>query len=584
MAVYNGPISLIKLFPNSNLNSASKSLINNVAGSALNFGVNKVLGQELSQKLGFTPAGDSNFLSTIVGPGLISTGVEGLSQIVTNSITNSKALGPLGPLAGGLVNAGIDALGNQLTNSLFGNPKGALNTKGTPNVYFPGAGGAGEAEANFASGGGGLGGLLGTALGTGSKKKQPYSIGNGGVDVVFSIISAADAQAAQQAKEQTRAKADPNAPPAPAPGAPTPAAGAANSNIPDQPAQSAQPVSPTQAVSGAPAVAAAPAANPPPGARVIPAGVAGGISGGTLTIRPIPGGAGAEVIGQTGVPTTTEAIQATAEANTGTQPAGTDTGQPKPETAAPATSPEPEKAPPSIAESAPGWKFICPPEDISWETTFQADRIPIFGMNDAPVIGGSKSMRELTLSNAIVEGFTRGKTIEDKIILLENMMRMKMGKTQDNSNYVQIPVYKVFANDKIYGNGNTPYEKGFFIIKSVKVQEKMRDLAGKTTRALVDISLTQVPSYQVESGRDIASAFLPSQRFPLNTVVDRVLANTPEIIKGINAASAASRGVNGQANGGQGEGQGQGGASAPVPAADPLASGGPGRMVEVRYP
>jgi hypothetical protein len=157
-----------------------------------------------------------------------------------------------------------------------------------------------------------------------------------------------------------------------------------------------------------------------------------------------------------------------------------------------------------------------------------------------------------------------------------------MGANQDNSNYVQFPVYKVFANDKIYGNGNTPYEKGFFIIKSVKVQEKMRDLSGRTTRALVDISLTQVPAYQVESGRDIASAFLPSQRFPINAIVDKVLANTPEIIKGINAANAASRGVNGQANSGAGSSGAGAGSGGSGTQAAPAASA-PSLRTDLRY-
>jgi hypothetical protein len=63
---------------------------------------------------------------------------------------------------------------------------------------------------------------------------------------------------------------------------------------------------------------------------------------------------------------------------------------------------------------------------------------------------------------------------------------------------VSVPVYQVTANDKVYGNG-------FFIIKDIKIQEKMRDLKGDATRALVDISLMEVPEYQVNSGRDQAS-------------------------------------------------------------------------------
>jgi hypothetical protein len=143
----------------------------------------------------------------------------------------------------------------------------------------------------------------------------------------------------------------------------------------------------------------------------------------------------------------------------------------------------------------------------------QTDRIQIFGANQAPVVSGVKGMRDLTLNNAVVEGFNRGKTVEDKIIMLESMLDMTL---DTQKKYVQVPVYRVSANSKIYGQGLT--DRGFFIIKSIKVQEKIRDLNGKTTRAMVDISLTQVPPYQVDSGRDIASSFLASQQAPFHQI------------------------------------------------------------------
>lgn len=156
-----------------------------------------------------------------------------------------------------------------------------------------------------------------------------------------------------------------------------------------------------------------------------------------------------------------------------------------------------------------GWKFICPPEDISWQTSAQADRVAIFGANQSPVIAGVRGMRELSMSGAIVEGFTRGKTIEDKVIALEKLLDMKLSA---DKRYLQVPVYKVTANSKVYGLGLD--EGGYFVIKDIKVQEKMRDLGGKATRALVDITFMQVPKYQVESGRDIASQTVAGAKGP----------------------------------------------------------------------
>jgi hypothetical protein len=104
-------------------------------------------------------------------------------------------------------------------------------------------------------------------------------------------------------------------------------------------------------------------------------------------------------------------------------------------------------------------------------------------------------MRDLNLGNALVEGFVRNVTVEGKVAALEGLMQYGLNKTDG---YVNVPVYQVWANQKAYGNG-------FFIIKDVKVKETMRDLKGDATRAFVDVSFMEVPAYQVNSGRDLAS-------------------------------------------------------------------------------
>ena len=145
--------------------------------------------------------------------------------------------------------------------------------------------------------------------------------------------------------------------------------------------------------------------------------------------------------------------------------------------------------------TAPAWTFITAPEDVSWDTSNQATRIDMFGTNNPPVVAGSRGMRDLSLGNALVEGFVRNVAVEDKVAALEALMNYQLNASDG---FVKVPVYQVKANDKAYGNG-------YFIIRDVKVKETMRDLKGNTTRAFVDISLMQVPEYQVNSGRDLAS-------------------------------------------------------------------------------
>ncbi len=161
---------------------------------------------------------------------------------------------------------------------------------------------------------------------------------------------------------------------------------------------------------------------------------------------------------------------------------------------------------------SPAWTFITAPEDISWSTTNSANRVDIFGTNNPPVVAGSRGMRDLTLGNALVEGFVRKKQVEDKVAQLEALLNYGLN-TSDG--FVSVPVYQIWANKKSYAGA-----QGYFIIKDVRVKEAMRDIQGNATRAYVDISLMQVPAYQVNSGRDQASSVVSG-------AVSSILPNQP---------------------------------------------------------
>ena len=166
----------------------------------------------------------------------------------------------------------------------------------------------------------------------------------------------------------------------------------------------------------------------------------------------------------------------------------------------PGETPEFGVAPPSAAGEQPGWTFICAPEDISWNITNASNRVEIFGTNNPPVTAGTKGMRDLSLNNSLVEGFVRKVTVEAKIASLEKLLLYSLNSSDG---FVSVPVYEVWANSKSYGGSSG--SAGYFIFKDIRVNEKLRDLKGNTTRATVDVSFTQVPAYQVNTGRDSAS-------------------------------------------------------------------------------
>jgi len=156
--------------------------------------------------------------------------------------------------------------------------------------------------------------------------------------------------------------------------------------------------------------------------------------------------------------------------------------------------------PPSAAGEQAGWTFICAPEDISWNISNASNRVEIFGTNNPPVTAGTKGMRDLSLNNSLVEGFVRKVTVEAKIASLEKLLLYSLNSSDG---FVSVPVYEIWANSKSYGGSSG--SAGYFIFKDIRVNEKLRDLKGNTTRATVDVSFTQVPAYQVNTGRDSAN-------------------------------------------------------------------------------
>jgi hypothetical protein len=106
-------------------------------------------------------------------------------------------------------------------------------------------------------------------------------------------------------------------------------------------------------------------------------------------------------------------------------------------------------------------------------------------------------MRDVSIRDALVEGFVRNVQVEAKIAALEQLLNYNLN---GSDGFVSVPCYQFYANNKTYGG-----LKGYYIIKDVSVKEEMRDLTGNASRARIDINLMQVPDYQVNSGRDQAS-------------------------------------------------------------------------------
>ena len=138
-------------------------------------------------------------------------------------------------------------------------------------------------------------------------------------------------------------------------------------------------------------------------------------------------------------------------------------------------------------------------------------------------------MRDVSIRDALVEGFIRNVQVEAKVAALEKLLEYNLN---GSDGFVSVPVYQFYANNKNYGG-----LKGYYIIKDVSVKEEMRDLTGNAVRARVDINLMQVPEYQVNSGRDQASQVTSGGKVGTQTANQGVGGAKPAAGAGVPAAS-----------------------------------------------
>ena len=142
------------------------------------------------------------------------------------------------------------------------------------------------------------------------------------------------------------------------------------------------------------------------------------------------------------------------------------------------------------------WYFITPPQNVSWSKSGQSNEVQTYATNNPYLHYSSTGLRQLTLGNAMVEGFSAGAQVEQNIIDLEACMRVVL---ESEDGYAAPFCWEVYAGGKMYGT---------FIIDNVSVQEQIRDNSGMAARANVDVSFKEVSPYQVGSGIDITAEAL----------------------------------------------------------------------------
>jgi hypothetical protein len=186
------------------------------------------------------------------------------------------------------------------------------------------------------------------------------------------------------------------------------------------------------------------------------------------------------------------------------------------------------------------WTFITAPQSVSYSVAASVQRVDIFGTNEAPIVASSRGMRDLTLSDALMEGFTLGKSVQKNLDDLENLMNVEV---DSKNGFVNVPIYSVYAGGKTYGK---------YIIEQIDIDEQMRDTQGKATRAMVGVTFKQVPEYQVGTGVDQAGASTGGQAFDAskaNTSARKQATNLARNKGNVSASTAATNAANKAAGG-----------------------------------
>ena len=139
------------------------------------------------------------------------------------------------------------------------------------------------------------------------------------------------------------------------------------------------------------------------------------------------------------------------------------------------------------------WYFITAPQSVNWNKNGRSNTIEPYGTNNPYLSYGTTGLRELSLGDSMVEGFSDGKVVEDNILNLEACMRMVLNS---EDGYAAPYCWDVYAGGKKYGT---------YVIQSVSVNEEIRDTDGRAARAKVDLQLQEVAPYQISSGIDITA-------------------------------------------------------------------------------
>ena len=149
-------------------------------------------------------------------------------------------------------------------------------------------------------------------------------------------------------------------------------------------------------------------------------------------------------------------------------------------------------------ETGAVWRFQYAPQ-ISWtrSATFQEDKS--WGSNVQPAHYNNTSGKRVNVQGAILEGMTIGKTVTGAVTALEVLMSVA---NPDNELQVAPYAYRFIIGGRTLTEPISGRHAPF-VIEQLTVKEEMYDTQGEMISVKVDLTLREIPYYQINDGRKL---------------------------------------------------------------------------------
>ncbi len=143
------------------------------------------------------------------------------------------------------------------------------------------------------------------------------------------------------------------------------------------------------------------------------------------------------------------------------------------------------------------WTFMVAPMQVTITKNMDYTAEPNWGSNERTITYGGTAMRKISLGEILIDGLATRTSITKKINNLEKLL-----DPVQYQKHIAPLVFELVVKPK-GGLSSESRSFGYYIITDLSEQEVLRDHNGRPLRVIASLELQEVPSYQINDGRDL---------------------------------------------------------------------------------